>query len=96
MAGWPLATITTPRLRFPRTADQSAPPASPTTPRRPPTRQPAATSGVAGLRRGTAPSKIYETRDNLRPHAEVVAFKGDSYRPKDRDLGRATPTKTED
>lgn len=34
--------------------------------------------------------------DRLVHHAEVIAFKGDSYRLKNRDLGRVTPTHTED
>jgi hypothetical protein len=34
--------------------------------------------------------------DRLVHHAEVIALKGDSYRLKDRDLGRTTPTKTDD
>jgi DNA replication protein DnaC len=34
--------------------------------------------------------------DRLVHHAEVIALKGDSYRLKDRDLGRATPNNTED
>jgi DNA replication protein DnaC len=34
--------------------------------------------------------------DRLVHHAEVIALKGDSYRLKDRDLGRATPTNTDD
>jgi hypothetical protein len=34
--------------------------------------------------------------DRLVHHAEVIALKGDSYRLKDRDLGRITPTKTDD
>jgi DNA replication protein DnaC len=34
--------------------------------------------------------------DRLVHHAEVIALKGDSYRLKNRDLGRVTPTHTED
>jgi hypothetical protein len=34
--------------------------------------------------------------DRLVHHAEVIALKGDSYRLKDRDLGRTNPTKTDD
>jgi DNA replication protein DnaC len=34
--------------------------------------------------------------DRLVHHAEVIALKGDSYRLKDRDLGRTTPTNTDD
>jgi DNA replication protein DnaC len=34
--------------------------------------------------------------DRLVHHAEVIALKGDSYRLKDRDLGRATPNNTDD
>jgi DNA replication protein DnaC len=34
--------------------------------------------------------------DRLVHHAEVLALKGDSYRLKDRDLGRVTPTNPED
>ncbi len=34
--------------------------------------------------------------DRLVHHAEVIALKGDSYRLKDRDLGRVTPTAGED
>ena len=34
--------------------------------------------------------------DRLVHHAEVIALKGDSYRLKDRDLGRATPSKNDD
>ena len=34
--------------------------------------------------------------DRLVHHAEVIALKGDSYRLKDRDLGRVTPTVTDD
>jgi DNA replication protein DnaC len=33
--------------------------------------------------------------DRLVHHAEVIALKGDSYRLKDRDFGRATPTTDE-
>jgi DNA replication protein DnaC len=34
--------------------------------------------------------------DRLVHHAEVIWLKGDSYRLKNRDLGRVTPTKNED
>ena len=34
--------------------------------------------------------------DRLVHHAEVIALKGDSYRLKDRDLGRATPSNTDE
>jgi DNA replication protein DnaC len=34
--------------------------------------------------------------DRLVHHAEVIALKGDSYRLKDRDLGRPRATATED
>ena len=34
--------------------------------------------------------------DRLVHHAEVISLKGDSYRLKDRDLGRVTPNKNED
>ena len=34
--------------------------------------------------------------DRLVHHAEVIALKGDSYRLKDRDLGRATPSQTDE
>jgi DNA replication protein DnaC len=34
--------------------------------------------------------------DRLVHHAEVIALKGDSYRLKDRDLGRTHPAATED
>ena len=34
--------------------------------------------------------------DRLVHHAEVIALKGDSYRLKDRDLGRVPTTKTDD
>jgi DNA replication protein DnaC len=34
--------------------------------------------------------------DRLVHHAEVISLKGDSYRLKDRDLGRVPPTHTED
>src|SRR3954453_17461847 len=34
--------------------------------------------------------------DRLVHHAEVIALKGDSYRLKDRDLGRTSPTNTDD
>ena len=34
--------------------------------------------------------------DRLVHHAEVIALKGDSYRLKDRDLGRTTPTNTDE
>jgi DNA replication protein DnaC len=34
--------------------------------------------------------------DRLLHHAEVLALKGDSYRLKDRDLGRVPTTGTED
>ena len=34
--------------------------------------------------------------DRLVHHAEVIALKGDSYRLKDRDIGRATPTNTDE
>jgi len=33
--------------------------------------------------------------DRLVHHAEVISLKGDSYRLKDRDLGRVTPTRTD-
>jgi DNA replication protein DnaC len=33
--------------------------------------------------------------DRLVHHAEILALKGDSYRLKDRDLARATPTPTD-
>ena len=33
--------------------------------------------------------------DRLVHHAEVIALKGDSYRLKDRDIGRATPSNTD-
>ena len=34
--------------------------------------------------------------DRLVHQAEVISLKGDSYRLKDRDLGRITPTKNQD
>jgi DNA replication protein DnaC len=34
--------------------------------------------------------------DHLVHHAEVISLKGDSYRPKDRDLGRVPPASTTD
>lgn len=34
--------------------------------------------------------------DRLVHHAEILALKGDSYRLKDRGLGRTTPTNTDD
>jgi hypothetical protein len=34
--------------------------------------------------------------DRIVHHAEVISLKGDSYRLKDRDLGRVTPTNNED
>lgn len=34
--------------------------------------------------------------DRLVHHAEVIALKGDSYRPRDRDLGRAAPSNTDE
>ena len=34
--------------------------------------------------------------DRLVHHAEVIALKGDSYRLKDRDIGRATPSNTDE
>ena len=33
--------------------------------------------------------------DRLVHHAEVIALKGDSYRLKNRDLGRTAPTRTD-
>ncbi len=34
--------------------------------------------------------------DRLVHHAEIIGLKGDSYRLKDRDLGRVTPVTTTD
>lgn len=34
--------------------------------------------------------------DRLVHHAEIIGLKGDSYRLKDRDLGRVTPATTTD